>query len=209
MLTSIPVCQISIHAPLAGSDIGRWRDYFLPKISIHAPLAGSDRPTGRVGCSIRYFNPRSPCGERLPKAAAFVVVFSFQSTLPLRGATSGTNASRHGLPYFNPRSPCGERAGDFSFRLYCKNFNPRSPCGERRSRTSASIASCVFQSTLPLRGATRPACADQGSVAYFNPRSPCGERRHSLHFLSITVLFQSTLPLRGATTCDSHGCGSQ
>ena len=79
--------QISIHAPLAGSDvtvsdgqqlklqfqstlplrgathqIGQSRS--AKAISIHAPLAGSD--TGLHGGvhALKHFNPRSPCGER-------------------------------------------------------------------------------------------------------------------------------------------------
>ena len=82
----------------------------------------------------------------------------------------------------------------------------------------------LFQSTLPLRGATRVHVRDAvldldvisihtplaGSddigdafnsfaVCYFNPHSPCGERRGGLTVLSERELFQSTLPLRGAT----------
>ena len=34
-----------------------------------------------------YFNPHSPCGERLVSMPAKLMVFIFQSTLPLRGAT--------------------------------------------------------------------------------------------------------------------------
>ena len=33
-------------------------------ISIHAPLAGSDVNTARCVVSLMDFNPRSPCGER-------------------------------------------------------------------------------------------------------------------------------------------------
>ena len=123
---------ISIHAPLAGSD-GRNRTYnrLLTKfqstlplrgatlfanacfchhgISIHAPLAGSDSYCDTHCREVRYFNPRSPCGERrnggkingwnrkfqstLPLRGAtiviciFLLLFIFQSTLPLRGAT--------------------------------------------------------------------------------------------------------------------------
>ena len=61
-----------------------------------------------------------------------------------------------------------------------------------------------FQSTLPMRGATiEKEAADQG-VFHFNPRSPCGERLYgakppsSVHPFS----FQSTLPMRGATFSD-------
>ena len=37
--------------------------------------------------SIDYFNPRSPCGERLLGIAEIVLETAFQSTLPVRGAT--------------------------------------------------------------------------------------------------------------------------
>ena len=101
--------DISIRAPLAGSDLIKARSYdpkgefqsALPLrgataasvrrakllvISIRAPLAGSDFASdGRLSCW-GDFNPRSPCGER-PRLG---------STAPLRR-------------YFNPRSPCGER----------------------------------------------------------------------------------------------------
>ena len=33
-------------------------------ISIHVPLAGSDVSRSRMAVRCRYFNPRSPCGER-------------------------------------------------------------------------------------------------------------------------------------------------
>ena len=63
------------------------------------------------------------------------------------------------------------------FRLLCGlYFNPRSPYGERHNFRWTLLSSELFQSTLPLRGATRP----QQSHTFFFP-------------------FQSTLPLRGAT----------
>ena len=123
-----------------------------------------------------HFNPRSPCGER-PFAPMF----------------------RAAMYYFNPRSPCGERRPLRSYLSAGYYFNPRSPCGERRPKTELSPIWTLFQSTLPVRGATgsrawhwppdndfnprspcgeRPApCRFWWSGGYFNPRSPCGERR--------------------------------
>ena len=80
--------------------------------------------------------------------------------------------------YFNPRSPCGER---LRLRLQCRQwkdisihaprvgsdcianvpadrkryFNPRSPCGERLRTHNGKALMQVFQSTLPVWGATR------------------------------------------------------
>ena len=56
-------------------------------ISIHAPLAGSDLPIATLTFSGSNFNPRSPCGERPQRAREMNLFKVFQSTLPLRGAT--------------------------------------------------------------------------------------------------------------------------
>ena len=128
-----------------------------------------------------HFNPRSPCGERLPHEQrpgscgsisihaphagsdieaiqSDVEAFKFQSTLPMRGAT---------------------------FR-YVECFTVR-----------------VFQSTLPMRGATSWACRASSQLD-FNPRSPCGERPNGIPHWMMPVTFQSTLPMRGATFGDAE-----
>mgnify|MGYP001666029141 CR=1 FL=1 len=124
-----------------------------------------------------YFNPRSPCGERLADVLFAVPQKTFQSTLPVWGATSLASVVR---------------------RLW-NNFNPRSPCGERPPQRNQASPITVFQSTLPVWGATgwliglavvryisihaprvgsdqcQRASVQKG--VNFNPRSPCGERR--------------------------------
>ena len=57
------------------------------------------------------------------------------------------------------------------------DFNPRSPCGERLQSPSPARAALLFQSTLPVWGATLADSFTNSMYAYFNPRSPCGERR--------------------------------
>ena len=80
---------ISIHTPLAGSDVCGRISVDGEFISIHTPLAGSDALSNRHIHRPTYFNPHSPCGER-PNGANEATLFKiFQSTLPLRGATSG------------------------------------------------------------------------------------------------------------------------
>ena len=58
---------------------------------------------------------------------------------------------------------------------------------------------CVFQSTLPARGATHPAQHQDNDTQHFNPRSPHGERHTFRCWLLRLGIFQSTLPARGAT----------
>ena len=96
------------------------------------------------------------------------------------------------------------RAGSDLGVVPCKkgnrDFNPRSPCGERQEFSRFVGMVIQFQSTLPVRGATRTAFMLQTVYAYFNPRSPCGERHTILINGGNIPTFQSTLPVRGATS---------
>ena len=137
-----------------GATSGQQVPGVLCHISTHAPRAGSD---------------------------SFVLLsrsrnFTFQSTLPVRGATGhalghlvpqsliSIHAPRAGSDQVakingdvNKISIHAPRAGsDFDISrgiMHSNNFNPRSPCGERR----------------PMR-------STRSTPSYFNPRSPCGER---------------------------------
>ncbi len=144
----------------------------------------------------------------------------FQSTLPLRGATGchlqpvcghlisihaplagsddeKTRHNQYGNISIHAPLAGSDFPGDIIVHLN-KDFNPRSPCGERRNGAKENVAAMIFQSTLPLRGATGALACVAYSVEFqstlplrgatlvpnlgisrenFNPRSPCGERR--------------------------------
>ena len=124
-----------------------------------------------------YFNPRSPCGERL---------LSLTGPAPFRN--------------FNPRSPCGERPpGQRPYAPAGCHFNPRSPCGERRLDRMAGVSDNIFQSTLPVRGATNFASIHTGMlfISIHAPRA--GSDILPRLKPPVRVGFQSTLPVRGAT----------
>ena len=101
---------ISIHAPRTGSDVFVFAPlnpfkYFNPR-SPH----GERLPPRKALRSFLYFNPRSPHGERLHNASKIRNLLEFQSTLPARGATdSGWDFTALDQEHFNPRSPHGER----------------------------------------------------------------------------------------------------
>ena len=82
----------------------------------------------------------------------------FQSALPLRGATGRVFLPLH-KSNFNPRSPCGERHSNSPLKIFSFNFNPRSPCGERLGLNVMQSRRILFQSALPLRGATATFCS--------------------------------------------------
>ena len=108
----------------------------------------------------------------------------FQSTLPLRGATSPTR--------WNPRQ---------------SNFNPHSPCGERRASSLSNSPMMVFQSTLPLRGATKVS-KPNAIKSLFQSTLPLRGATNRRLGLPEDWIFQSTLPLRGATPPPLRACGT-
>ena len=78
---------ISIHAPRMGSDNVQSGLDLRGTISIHAPRMGSDRSRRTRRSRTRYFNPRSPDGERPSRFTHGEPLYTFQSTLPGWGAT--------------------------------------------------------------------------------------------------------------------------
>ena len=186
------------------------------------PLRGATLCPCAFTCLLLHFNPRAPCGVRRKefqdyskrfhdisihaplagcdpiKLAPADTTSGFQSTHPLRGATSwelwdrlsaaisihaplaGRDAAavlnRRIYPYFNPRAPCGARPLTASVRRAIWNFNPRAPCGARPNHVSGLTLTMLFQSTRPLRGATRCGRNRVPERRNFNPRAPCGAR---------------------------------
>ena len=96
-----------------------------------------------------------------------------------------------------PRAGSDAAMGDKNeTKLY---FNPRSPCGERRQPFGAALIEPVFQSTLPVRGATRYVFVLY-TVPIISIHAPRAGSDGRLRRESISpCVFQSTLPVRGAT----------
>ena len=107
------------------------------------------------------------------------------------------------------------------------NFNPRSPCGERRLQKIPHRCNAIFQSTLPVWGATcgfilkptsmsisihaprvgsdRPAALIQCVAVYISIHAPrVGSDPLAAARGGRALPFQSTLPVWGATFT---GCG--
>ena len=151
------VCAvISIHAPLAGCD-SRGFLWCLHRvlISIHAPLAGCDGAFAPlvITAAISIHAPLAGCD--LWDMNAPVVYVKFQSTHPLRGATSSVFRRGELLGFQSTHPLRGATAFVGCSFLPHLNFNPRTPCGVRRHcRDLMCLAKAKFQSTHPLRGAT-------------------------------------------------------
>ena len=139
----------------------------------------------------------------------------------LRGATcrDGLRASR--WKCFNPRAPYGARRPPNARQSSSICFNPRAPYGARHPRSGTLAKALLFQSTRPVRGATRlrwmsgmseivsihaPRTGrdiitggSSGAPTRFNPRAPYGARRSEAARRTRALWFQSTRPVRGAT----------
>ena len=126
-----------------------------------------------------------------------------------------------GSTYFTPRAPCGARPlVPGIYQLLKNHFNPRTPCGARRQIHQDHRLTMEFQSTRPMRGATkvmvptfcqrvfqstrpvRGATALLYTAAWsyaISIHAPRAGRDHScLESQSAMPLFQSTRPVRGA-----------
>ncbi len=129
---TMPAIVISIHAPHTGRDVQRRLETAAALISIHAPHTGRDSPSEiRRSVSNLFQSTRPIRGATTSSGVPFSLAI-FQSTRPIRGAT---------------------RRG----RIWCRcprYFNPRAPYGARPSPSSILGASAIFQSTRPIRGAT-------------------------------------------------------
>ena len=119
------------------------------------PMRGATEHRAVERCCKAGFNPRAPCGARLCAVSSSFAFSEFQSTRPMRGATVDTSAflQGHAVSIHAPhagRDPSSTYPVD---RASC--FNPRAPCGARQRFLVLGYLILKFQSTRPMRGATR------------------------------------------------------
>ena len=152
---------ISIHAPLAGCDpycitcdvrsihfnprtpcgvrlLWRGKSMLTLSISIHAPLAGCDHHFSGYVLFFLYFNPRTPCGVRLCAKLHLRLPCLFQSTHPLRGATSlcsGNPAASLFISIHAPLAGCDSKIAEIFPADLRKSYKiSAKPNKERRCR---------------------------------------------------------------------------
>ena len=124
----------------------------------------------------------------------------FQSTLPVGGATLRL-AFAYQRFLISIHAPRG--GSDTICTFGCKvinHFNPRSPWGERLSGLPMHGCSVLFQSTLPVGGATWNTCAYVSRYTIFQSTLPVGGATSTTRLVVVGEEFQSTLPVGGATT---------
>ena len=124
--------RISIHAPHAGSDCLAPGNGLKRRISIHAPHAGSDMKISSWPAARDNFNPRSPCGERRCCRCNCAAAEKISIHAPHAGSDGGSG-----------------------FKLPTDKISIHAPhAGSDMGQQKEKRCHYLFQSTLPMRGAT-------------------------------------------------------
>ena len=177
------------------------------------------------------FNPRAPYGARHNDQVTKVINRLFQSTRPIRGATSKGISIAFDFNRFQSTRPI--RGATWGHRIDISiiwDFNPRAPYGARHVFGKLSFILILFQSTRPIRGATADILSylDQIIISIHAPHTgrDCfalvirlikGISIHAPHTGRDAVLlyritqfnlFQSTRPIRGATAKMHNLCSA-
>ena len=193
--------EISIHAPRAGCDQEPNKGIVVSKdfnprtpcgvrLQFNYTIPASCDFNPRTPCGVRRlflglvpgvfdFNPRTPCGVRPRIIGSLLQDFKFQSTHPVRGATVNplhpidviVQISIHA-----PRAGCDGLRSGHQYTYW--HFNPRTPCGVRPLKHLSSSGKSQFQSTHPVRGATRDNTTPTTppTISIHAPRAGCDQR---------------------------------
>ena len=105
----------------------------------------------------------------------------FQPTRPLRGATRTPIKLRDCFLISTHAPLAGRDRSSIKVTINKRDFNPRAPCGARPRHIQRFAR-----------------------AFYFNPRAPCGARRLPRRLTASSATFQPTRPLRGATVQKSN-----
>ena len=148
------------------------------EISIHAPRVGSDTPHNSLFWVHQHFNPRSPCGERRCALAQPL----YMSTISIHAPRVGSDLALFVGTLAIIISIHAPRVGSDFFLLkncvYSISISIHAPrVGSDLMMYTSPSCVVLFQSTLPVWGATGWGTGQLQGKRNFNPRSPCGERR--------------------------------
>ena len=193
--------MISIHAPLAGSDLVQIDSALKTEISIHAPLAGSDCTIYRQWFRGRAFQSTLPsqgatgvffdevalmpisihaplAGSDIKAASDYVLHHYISIHAPLAGSDAMEKRIERAIPHFNPRSPRRERPAELLSSPQTSQISIHAPlAGSDCCPHITGGQTGKFQSTLPSQGATQMIAMRTDAE----------------------TAFQSTLPSQGAT----------
>ena len=146
-------------------------------ISIHAPLTGSDFAAANWDEYLCIFQSTLPSQGATPLELYYYPDFVFQSTLPSQGATHTLRTIIKDTENFNPRSPHRERLqGGMGMRDFFE-FQSTLPSQGATKLLPFTYVCIAISIHAPLTGSDGQKVELYHIVANFNPRSPHRERR--------------------------------
>ena len=146
-------------------------------ISIHAPLTGSDLSLLLLLSLLRYFNPRSPYGER-PRT-----FFRLPGSYPISIHAPLTGSDKVYTTYENQRT-----------------ISIHAPLTGSDRVDRYKYRRCLISIHAPLTGSDAVLSRRLGMRVYFNPRSPYGERQMMDGETWLTAEISIHAPLTGSDT---------
>ena len=170
------VFTISIHAPHAGCDPCTYLFFCLAFISIHAPHAGCDFVVRAfiVSKKISIHAPHAGCD-----ACSFLHSISpvlFQSTHPMRGATSAQSCycAFQMISIHAPHAGCDYNRFHVITIVCISIHAPHAGCDEHHTKPRGANHGISIHA--PHAGCDEILCHPWTLSQYFNPRTPCGVR---------------------------------
>ena len=121
------------------------------------PMRGATRGPGFAGGVPSDFNPRAPCGARLKINIMLAVAQDISIHAPHAGRDLAGSSVPPRVHHFNPRAPCGARLQALIGTVPAGFISIHAPHTGRDGENGAGhAAGHGFQSTRPIRGATKP-----------------------------------------------------
>ncbi len=172
-------------------------------ISIHVPRVGNDITTSQSAHNRFYFNPRSPCGERLsadkikylnqkisihvPRVGndkpqkPTISLTQFQSTFPVWGTTTTSITLVKALNLFQSTFPVwGTTVLLSMMRSLVIRFQSTFPVWGTTRDIKLNGGVRLISIHVPRVGNDQILTPEGVAGKDFNPRSPCGERPYAL-----------------------------
>ena len=200
LISSKSILFQSTH-PLRDATKEEWSIIWILLISIHAPLTGCDAKKIKERQRERDFNPRTPYGMRLSVNEYKGVINYISIHAPLTGCDSLGIRNRGVKTNFNPRTPYGMRHRWFDYQSsWYRYFNPRTPYGMRPNWSNYQWMSRPISIHAPLTGCDVVLGAYNFDTTKFQSTHPLRDATRELkQDIDELQIFQSTHPLRDAT----------
>ena len=168
--------MVSIHAPHAGRD---WHIILLGILfwcfNPRAPC-GARHPLTDSTDGTKRFNPRAPCGARPLFRLCRNTFPEFQSTRPMRGATSTVRPTPPRTMFQSTRPMRGATLRRSARRIHA-DVSIHAPHAGRDPCCMVTVLSGLVSIHAPHAGRDDATSSASRWSPRFNPRAPCGARR--------------------------------